>query len=273
MRDCIGSSAREPLTVAARLAVDQRSSREALLAIPVATATGPQPLGAFVHVVTHPRDDMRMQWSSMESLHAEVKLAEKRLKDSTMYAPFDGMVAQKHVSAGQFVKDNVAILTIVKTYPLRLRVGVPETAAGLLRIGAILTFTTDALPGSEFQAVVREMNPTLDASSRSLIAEARITRPDARLKPGMFAQVKLGLERGADAVMVPKQAIYSIAGLSKVFAIRDGKAVEFKITPGDERDGWVELPTGSINAGDMVAITAQPALVNGTPVKVTMGRS
>jgi multidrug efflux pump subunit AcrB len=55
------SSAREPLTVAARLAVSQRSSREALLAIPVATATGPQPLGAFVRVVSHPREDMRMR--------------------------------------------------------------------------------------------------------------------------------------------------------------------------------------------------------------------
>ncbi len=55
------SSAREPLTVAARLAVDARSSREALLAIPVATATGPQPLGAFVHVVSHLREELRMR--------------------------------------------------------------------------------------------------------------------------------------------------------------------------------------------------------------------
>ncbi|MBI2795380.1 MAG: efflux RND transporter permease subunit [Gemmatimonadetes bacterium] len=55
------SSARDPLAIAPRLAVDRRSSREALLAIPVATATGPQPLGAFVRVERRPRDDIRVR--------------------------------------------------------------------------------------------------------------------------------------------------------------------------------------------------------------------
>jgi RND family efflux transporter MFP subunit len=214
------------------------------------------------------RDEMRTQWAAMESIRAEMRLAQKKLNDATLRAPFDGAVSQKHVSPGQYVRENAPIVTLVKTNPLRLRVEVPETAAGRVKAGTTLTFTTDALPGEKFQAIVRETNPSLDARSRSLTVEARIARPDPRLRPGMFAQVRLVLEAAVDTLMVPKQSLYSIAGLTKLFAIRDGKAVEIKVTPGDEVDGWLPLVEGTVNPGETVAVSQQALLVNGSPVRV-----
>ncbi len=219
------------------------------------------------------RDELRTQWASMESIRAEMRLAQKKLADATLIAPFDGVVSQKHVSPGQYVRENAPIVTLVKTNPLRLRVDIPENAAGIVRTGTTLSFTTEALPGEQFQAVVRETNPSLEARSRSLTVEARITKPDSRLKPGMFAQVRLILERDVETLMVPKQALYSIAGLTKVFAIRDGKAVEFKLTPGEEVNGWAPVPAGTVNPGEVLAISQQAMLVTGTPVRVTGGRS
>lgn len=212
------------------------------------------------------RDDLRMQWASMESLRADVKLVEKRLNDATMRAPFDGVVAQKHVSVGQYLKDNMAIVTLVKTNPMRLRVDVPETASGVVKVGTLLTFTTDAIPGKEFKAVVRELNPSLDSKSRSLTAEARFVASDPRLRPGMFAQVNLVLGREVEVVMVPKQALYSIAGLTKLFVIKDGKAIERRIIPGIEQGGWVEVPADAVRPADRVAVSNLGALVNGSAV-------
>lgn len=219
------------------------------------------------------RDDLRMQWASTESLRADVKLAEKRLNDATMRAPFDGIVAQKHVSVGQYLKDNMAIVTLVKTNPMRLRVDVPETASGVVKVGTLLTFTTDAIPGKEFQAVVRELNPSLDAKSRSLTAEARFVASDSRLRPGMFAQVNLVLGRSVETIMVPKAALYSIAGLTKLFIIRDGKAVERRLIPGVEQGGWVEVPADAVGPNDKVAVSNLGALVNGSAVTVTEKKS
>ena len=219
------------------------------------------------------RDDLRMQWASTESLRADVKLAEKRLNDATMRAPFDGIVAQKHVSVGQYLKDNMAIVTLVKSNPMRLRVDVPQTASGVVKVGTLLTFTTDAIPGKEFQAVVRELNPSLDAKSRSLTAEARFVASDSRLRPGMFAQVNLVLGRSVETIMVPKAALYSIAGLTKLFIIRDGKAVERRLIPGVEQGGWVEVPADAVGPNDKVAVSNLGALVNGSAVTVTEKKS
>jgi RND family efflux transporter MFP subunit len=213
------------------------------------------------------RDEMRTQWAAMESIRAEMRLTQKKLNDATMRAPFDGVISQKHISAGQYVRENAPIITVVKTNPLRLRVDVPESAAGLVKRGTTLSFTSDALPNEVFQAVVRETNPSLDSRSRTLTVEARITRPDARLRPGMFAQVHLVLDQAVDTLMVPKQAVYSIAGLTKIFAVRDGKAQEFRITPGEEIAGWIPVPTGTVQPGDTVATSQHALLVNGTPVR------
>lgn len=213
------------------------------------------------------RDDLRTQLASIQALRAEVKLAQKRLSDTTVRAPFDGAVSARLVSPGQYMKDNTPIVTLVKTHPLRLRADIPETVAGEVRIGAMLSFTTDAVPGQEFHAVVRELNPALEARSRSLTAEARLAESDPRLRPGMFVQVRLGVTREASAVVVPREALYQMAGLTKVFVVRNGRAVETKIAPGAEINGWLEVPADRIHPGDQVAVSRLATLIDGAPVR------
>jgi RND family efflux transporter MFP subunit len=213
------------------------------------------------------RDDARTLLAQVQALKTEVKLAQKRLGDATVRAPFDGSVEQRLVSPGAYLKENTPILTLMKTNPMRLRVEMPESAVGAARVGATLTFATDAAPGETFTATVRELNPALNQQSRTLTAEARITRNDPRLRPGMFVQVQLAMQKGSEAVMIPKDAIYNVAGLNKMFVVRDGRVVEQRITPGEEIDGWVEVPREAVNPGERVAISALAQLVTGTAVK------
>jgi membrane fusion protein, multidrug efflux system len=213
------------------------------------------------------RNELHTELASIQALQAEVKLAQKRVNDAIIRAPFDGAVTAKLVSAGQYIKDNVPILTLVKTNPLRLRAEIPEYAASSVRPGTSLTFTTDAAPGSQFEAVVRELNPALDARSRTLTLEARLSQPDARLRPGMFVQVRLVLQKSVTIVVVPKNALYTVAGLTKVFVVQNDHVVEHHIPPGQEIGNWVEVPGDRIQAGQKLAVSNLAILVNGGPVK------
>ncbi|MFN9084575.1 MAG: efflux RND transporter periplasmic adaptor subunit, partial [Acidobacteriota bacterium] len=120
----------------------------------------------------------------------------------------------------------------------------------------------------EFTAVVRQRNPGLDARSRTLSVEARLVRGDARLRPGMFVQVKLVTQAAAAMVAVPRQALYSVAGLTKLFVIENGAARLVTFTPGFEADGWVEVPNGAVRPGDRVAVSELATLTNGTKVRL-----
>lgn len=215
------------------------------------------------------RDETRTLLAQVQALKTEVSLARKRLNDATVRAPFDGSVSEKLVSAGQYLKENTPIVTLIKTTPLRLRMDVPEAGAGSVQVGTTLTFTTDAAPGAEFHAVVRELNPALESKSRTLTAEARLTSNDPRLRPGMFIQVQLKLSKGVEGVIVPKRAVYTIAGLTKVFVIANGKASERRVTPGQDLGDWVEVPSDTVRVGENVAVTSLDQLVTGTLVRST----
>lgn len=213
------------------------------------------------------RDDLRTQVASIDALRADLRLAQERLADTTLRAPFDGSISDKPVSPGAYVKDNVTIVTIVKAWPLRLRLDVPEVATAGVRLGDTLRFTTEAFPGEEFAATVRQLNPSLDARSRSLSAEARLTRADPRLKPGLFVQVRVTISKQAPLTVVPKEAVYTVAGLTKIFAIRGGKAQELRIIPGQSGEGWVEIPGDAVKPGDQVAIEKLHLLTDSQDVR------
>ena len=213
------------------------------------------------------KDDSRTLVAGVQGIRSELQLAQKRLGDATIRAPFDGAVTEKMASVGQYVKENTPMLTIVKTNPIRLRVALPETAAGNVRVGTTLSFTTDAAPGAKFNAVVRELNPSLDAKSRTLTAEARLNVSDTRLRPGMFVQVELVTAKSTEIVTVPKQAVYNVAGLTKLFLIRNGIAQEKRITPGQDLNNDLEVSRDVLSPGDQVAVSGLTQLTNGMPVK------
>ena len=213
------------------------------------------------------RDDLRTQLAVIQGLRADLKLAQKRLGDTIVRAPFDGAVTAKLISQGQYIKENTAILTIVKASPLRLRTDIPESAVAAVKVGTALTFSTEAVPGSTFHATVRELNPSLDSRSRSLTAEARLVEADPRLKPGMFVQTRVSAGR-AQVIVVPKSAVYSVAGLTKVYAIRNGTAVECRVQPGEQFGDAIEVQTDALKPGEQVAVSNVGMLINGAKVTV-----
>jgi RND family efflux transporter MFP subunit len=218
-------------------------------------------------VMDSARDEMNGLIAQLRAQKADLEIATKRLADTVIRAPFDGGISAKLISPGQYIKDNTPVATLVKTSPLRLRVEVPESYSALIRIGSVVTFTTDAAPGREFSAVIQKLNPTFEAKSRTLLAESKVSVTDARLRPGSFVQVRLVTKKSDAVVMVPRSAVYSVAGLNKVYVIRNGKAVEVKMAPGAEVDGYAEAPAGTVAAGEPIAVSNLLNLVNGAAVR------
>jgi multidrug efflux pump subunit AcrA (membrane-fusion protein) len=77
------------------------------------------------------------------------------------------------------------------------------------------------------------------------------------------------VQKDAQILVVPKEAIYTVAGLTKLFVIRDGRAVEQRINPGQETNGWMEVPREAVNPGERIAISGLNQLVTGTPVRTS----
>lgn len=213
------------------------------------------------------KDRVRSQVTSVGLRRAELALARDRLRKTRILAPFDGEIRQRMIGVGDFAQENDPLFILVKVNPLRLRARIPETAVAAVRPGLAVHFRTDAYPGRDFEATITEIGPVLDASSRSLAAEASVENADNLLKPGMFATVQVTVAAQSPALMVPREAVLEYGGLHKVFVIgADKKVQELTIEPGLEVDGWVEVASAGLEEGQKVATSSLARLSRGVTV-------
>ncbi len=142
-------------------------------------------------------------YRSLEAARARVALARKALADTSIRAPFSGLVAERVVSIGDYVTRGARVATVVRVDPMRVELTVPEQSVSLIKVGQPVRITVDAYPGEAFTATIRFVSPSLRPDQRALTVEAIAPNPDARLKPGLFATASIQQPRSAPALLVP----------------------------------------------------------------------
>ncbi len=210
-------------------------------------------------------EEVRNREALLAQRRTEVALARQQLADTSVYAPFDGVVEEKQASVGEFRAAGVPVVKIVKTSPLRLKADVPEREARLVKIGQKVRVSVEGDSKTYTGQIVR-LSPSIRQDNRTLLVEADV-RNDGSLRAGSFAQVAIVVEAGKSAPAVRADSILTFAGLEKVIVAEDGKAVEKQITTGRRAAGWVEVKDG-IGAGEEY-VTNPGNLQTGQPISVT----
>ncbi len=196
---------------------------------------------------------------------ARVNTALKGIGDTNIKAPFAGMIAERYVSAGEYVTAPTKVVRVVSIDPLRLELTVPEAAVAEVKEGLAVDFNVVALPGQQFKGSIRYIGPSLTKETRALLVEAVVPNAEKTLRPGMFATAKISLG-DQKAIAVPKAAIRMDGTLAHMFVVRDGVLEEHIVKLGAERDDEVTVEEG-ITAGDVVVSPVTADLRDGAIVK------
>ena len=197
---------------------------------------------------------------------ASQHLAEKKLADATIRAPYPGSVKSRDVHPGEYLKVQGPVMVLVRTDRLRARLAVPERWAGWVKDGAMVDLHVDAFPGTSFQGKVTRINPAVAQDSRTFEAEALIDNRDGRLKPGFFVQASLPSEKEERALFVPEAAVHYRYGVYKVFVVNAGRVSERQIRPAgqteDQQGRRFEVAEG-LKPGERVAAAISGELRDG----------
>jgi membrane fusion protein, multidrug efflux system len=180
----------------------------------------------------------------------ELSLAQQRLQDVIVRAPFDGVVQNRHVAPGSYVQIGESIATVVRTNPVHFRGMMPERHARKLRLGQEVRLQIEGLDDPRVVRVTR-VSPTLDPLSRSLLFEAEVANEDGALQTGLFAEAVVILDDTAKAIVVPDSAVTEFAGVEKVWKVVDGIAQEQVVVTGERRGGHLQILSG-LEANDVV---------------------
>lgn len=199
---------------------------------------------------------------------ASLALAEKKVNDSVIRAPFAGQIKERTVTLGQYLKVQTPVMVIVNTDPLRVRLKVPEKMAGWVRVGQAVTISVEAYPDKTFTGKISRINPSVDQQTRSFDVEALISNPEGLLKPGFFVRASIPSDRIDSALFVPQRALQYIYGVYKVYIVKGNSLNEKEVKIGDRPDEDVEIVEG-LSEGDGVALSVKGAeLRDGARIEV-----
>ncbi|MES2730906.1 MAG: efflux RND transporter periplasmic adaptor subunit [Bacteroidota bacterium] len=209
--------------------------------------------------------------ADLETLQAQTQLIRAQLDKTTIRAPFDGTIGLRTISDGEYLSPTTVVAKLVNTNPVKLTFSIPEKYANLVKNNTTLSFTLSESE-KKYTAVVYAMEPSIEATTRTLQLRARADNPNGELIPGAFATVELPLTVIEDALLVPTEAIVPIQNGKKVFVVENGQAKEVKVETSTRRDKDILVTTG-LQAGDTVLTTGVMALKPQTPVKVTISKT
>lgn len=125
---------------------------------------------------------------------AALDTARQRLADAVLTSPVDGVVAARRTDVGERLTEGTVAFVVEQTAPLKLRFRVPERYLAAVKVGQKVKATVDPYPGTEFVGTLSLVGGSVDAATRTFLAEAEFPNGDRRLRPGLFARVALDVQ-------------------------------------------------------------------------------
>jgi RND family efflux transporter MFP subunit len=211
-------------------------------------------------------EEVRNRQEVLAERRSALSLARQQLSDTVLHAPIDGAVRERRASVGEFLAAGAPVVGLVRVHPLRLRVAVPERDAAAVRVGQAVRVRPEG-DLAEHAGRVARLSPAIQEQNRTLAVEVEVANREGRLRPGAFARAEIVVEPDRLAVLAPGSAIVNFAGMEKVFAVADGRAVEKRIRTGRRTGDRVEVLEG-LAAGERVVLDPGN-LTGGAPVSVT----
>jgi len=194
---------------------------------------------------------------------AEFAIARQQVQDTSLRAPFDGVVQARLTNVGEFLTTGSPVLSIVQIDPLRLRLDVPERQSMGVVVGQALRVSFDG-DTRQYAGTVARVSPALDQRTRLLRVEGELKNP-GQLRPGAFARAEIVVTEAMPGLGIHSDSVVTFAGTEKAFLVLTNTAVERRLVTGRRQGTWVEVLQG-LKAGETVILN--PAgLSSGTPVR------
>lgn len=201
----------------------------------------------------------------LEGAKARVGSINHDSRKTSIVAPVSGIVENRLVSVGEFVRVGDPIAQIVSKQKLRAHLPFPEQIAAKLKAGLKVRLST---PTSDktMETVIRELKPMVSEGSRSIDIIADV-HDAAGWQPGASVLGVVVLEEQTAAMMVPEQSVVLRPAGEVVYVIRDNTAYQSIVKTGLRQNGLIEIIEG-VNEQDKVVVDGAGFLTDNTPVKI-----
>jgi membrane fusion protein (multidrug efflux system) len=205
--------------------------------------------------------------AKLAAAEARVQLSQAKLAQSTLVAPFNGVVGLRAVSVGDYVAVGKQLITLTNIDPIKVDFRVPEIFLAQVKVGQTISLKVDAVPNKDFEGRIFAVDPVVDINGRAIRLRATVPNRDLVLKPGLFARVTIVVDQRENAMLIPESAIVPDGVGKVVFIVENGKAKRVSVELGKRLPGKVEVVKG-LNPQMQVISSGQMRLRDGSTVSI-----
>jgi membrane fusion protein (multidrug efflux system) len=213
------------------------------------------------------RNSVTSAEAAVADARARLASAERTLGDTTIRAPFSGIVASRSVHTGDVVVPGTELFRIIDPSSMRLEASVPSEDLSVLRVGANVEFTVRGYD-RPFTGRIERIAPQADSTTRQVPIYVAIPNVGGRLVAGLFAEGRV-VSSSAKGLIVPINAVNTSDKEPWVLRVRNGTTERVPVSLGlrDPRREEVQVASG-LDDGDVVLRGAAQGISPGTPVKL-----
>ncbi|HPR89741.1 MAG TPA: efflux RND transporter periplasmic adaptor subunit [bacterium] len=201
------------------------------------------------------REKLRLFDISEEQIE---RLQRSRKVEHTMvlHAPISGYVMEKMVLQGDRIMMNAPLMTIADLSHVWGEADIYESDLPYIKVGMPAELTLSYWPGTSFQGHISFLNPFLDPATRTVKARIELDNPGLKLKPGMYADIRLDYDLG-EHLSIPESAVMHTGARDYAFVQGpDDLIIPRAITTGAySSDGFYQLLSG-VTSGELVLTSA-----------------
>ncbi len=205
--------------------------------------------------------------AKLASSEARVQLAKAKLAQSTILAPFNGVVGLRSVGIGDYVSVGKQLITLTNIDPIKIDFRVPEIFLARVKVGQPVQVRVDAAPDRTFAGQIFAIDPVVDVNGRAIRLRATVPNADLSLKPGLFARLSIIVDQRENAVVVPEMAVVPDGIGKMIYVAENGKARRVPIELGKRLPGKVEV-IGGLKPGMQIVTAGQMRLRDGATIAV-----
>lgn len=202
----------------------------------------------------------------LRSTELQKKQIQKQLRNTTVKAPFSGVVTKKMVDLGSVVGVGTSVVEITDISQLKLTVSVPERDVLKFKKGQRVSVNADVYGDKSYDGVVSNISVVADRSHNFKVQITVVNR-NRELLAGMYGSVRLTNTQSVNRLAIPRKALIGSSKAPRVYVVRNGKAKLISFTAGTSDGDFVEVISG-VGKSDQIVVKGQVNLQDNVNVTV-----
>ncbi|MEW6370679.1 MAG: efflux RND transporter periplasmic adaptor subunit [Pseudomonadota bacterium] len=209
--------------------------------------------------------------SELSAARSRAATARQQIARTQVRAPFDGIVSDRKVSAGDTATIGKELVKVIDPNSMRFEGRVSTDKISLVKVGQPVKFHINGYGDQQFAGTVKRIDPSANDITRQVEVLVGLTGEQPRVA-GLYAEGRIDAET-SDALMLPESAIVRSGDETYTWRVKDAKLSKVNLQVGmrDQRTGNFEIKTGLV-AGDTVLRSPSSNLKDGQQVEMATAR-